>query len=362
MNVLVAGGTGFLGSYLCDELAVRGHDVTALARHPKEAAFDQSVTVAEGDVTDYDSLDHHFEEVDAVVNLVALSPLFKPSGGDDAHFHVHLGGTENAVRAAENHDVERFVQLSALGAAPDGPTAYIRAKGQAETVVEQSTLDSVIFRPSVLFGDGGEFVPFTRLLAPPYVTPLPGGGTTRFQPIFVAEFAQIVADGVEGTVTGPSTAPDDADATAAAKGDDAQSAPADPDSSETLEETAERQGGEVAGEQEGEWPESGGDAVDPHVGQTYEIGGPQILTLAEVARLAWGAKGRPVNVVSVPMPLAKVGLTLLGLVPGAPMGADQYRSLQFDNTTSKNGIEAFGWMESELTTLSEYLRGEAPTR
>ena len=311
MDVLVTGGTGFVGSYLCDELVARGHDVTALGRNPRAAEFDRDVATARGDVTDYESIEPHFEGVDCVVQLVALSPLFKPDGGDEMHFSVHRDGTENAVDAAEEHDVERFVQLSALGADPDGATAYIRAKGEAENVVEASSLDSVVYRPSVVFGDGGEFVPFTRKLATPYLTPLPGGGETRFQPVYVEELARMVADGVEGTVTGPN-----ADA-----------------------------------ESDGDADESG----DPHVGNTYEIGGPEELTLAEVAELAWAAKRKPVSVVPVPMPLADVGLSLLDAVPGAPMGSDQYRSLQFDNTTAANALDAFGWQGSDLTTLQAYL-------
>ena len=313
MDVLVTGGTGFVGSYLCDELAARGHDVTALGRNPRAAAFDRDVATVRGDVTDYESIEPHFEGVDCVVQLVALSPLFKPDGGDEMHFTIHRDGTANAVDAAEEHGVERFVQLSALGADPDGATAYIRAKGEAENVVEASSLDSVVYRPSVVFGDGGEFVPFTRKLATPYLTPLPGGGETRFQPVYVEELTEMVADGVEGTVTGPH-------------------ADVESDSDEE-DETDE----------------------DPHVGNTYEIGGPEELTLAEVAELAWAAKRKPVSVVPVPMPLAGVGLSLLDAVPGAPMGSDQYRSLQFDNTTTANALDAFGWQESDLTTLQSHL-------
>lgn len=292
MNVLIVGGSGFVGTALCRELSDRGHDVTALSRSPDDAALPADVTTAMGDVTAYDSIESHFAGQDAVVNLVALSPLFKPSGGDEMHDRIHRGGTEHCVRAAEEHDVSRFVQMSALGADPNGQTAYIRAKGDAEQIVRESGLDWVIFRPSVVFGDGGEFVPFTKKLAPPYVTALPGGGKTRFQPIWIGDLAPMLADAVE---------------------------------------------------------------VDDHVGEAYDIGGPEVLTLAEVAKLAHSADGRPVNVVPVPMGLAGVGLSVAGKIPGFPMGADQYRSLKFDNTTADNDIEAFGVSASDLRTLSSYL-------
>jgi NADH dehydrogenase len=80
-----------------------------------------------------------------------------------------------------------------------------------------------------------------------------------------------------------------------------------------------------------------------------------VLTLAEVAKLAHSADGRPVNVVPVPMGLAGVGLSVAGKIPGFPMGADQYRSLKFDNTTADNDVGAFGVSESDLRTLSSYL-------
>ena len=292
MQILVAGGDGFIGRPLSAELAERGHDVTAMSRSAPEESLPEGVTHEQGDVTDADSVGSVVDGHDAVVNLVALSPLFSPSGGEKKHFEVHLEGTRNLVAAAEAAGVDRFLQQSALGADPDGPTHYIRAKGQAEEVIHESSLDWTITRPSVVFGDGGEFVKFTKLLAPPYVTPLPGSGKTRFQPIHVGDLVPMLADAV-------------------------------------LE--------------------------DEHVGETYDIGGPEKLTMAEVARLGHRADGRGVNVLPVPMPLAKIGLSVLDYVPGFPFGSDQYHSLQMDNTVDDNDVSAFGVDEAELTTLSAYL-------
>jgi NADH dehydrogenase len=292
MKILVTGGSGFVGGHLCRELKSRGHSVTALSRRPSEGDLPGGVEKAMGDVTAYDSLLEPMRGMDVVVNLVALSPLFKPSGGDNMHDVVHRQGTQNVVDAAEETGVEKIVQMSALGADPDGATAYIRAKGEAEEIVKSSSLRYVIFRPSVIFGDGGEFVSFTKKLAPPYLTPLPGGGKTRFQPIWIGDLAPMLADSVED------------------------------------------------------------DAYD---GSIYEIGGPEKRTLADIARLVHGSEGRPATVVPVPMALAKIGLSVLGSLPGAPMGADQYRSLQFDNTAAHNDVETFGVDETALTTLGDYL-------
>ncbi len=291
MKVLVAGGTGFIGTNLCAELARRDHEVTALARSPDPDVVPDGVETAVGDVSAYDSIAGTVAAHDAVVNLVSLSPLFEPTGTAD-HETVHLGGTENLVRAAEDGDVDRFVQMSALGADPTGDTAYIRAKGRAERVVRDSSLEWTIVRPSVVFGEGGEFVEFTTQLTTPYLTGLPGGGRTRFQPIWVGDLVPMLVDVLED---------------------------------------------------------------DAHVGETYEIGGPDVHTLADVTRLAYEAEGRSVTVVPVPMALAKVGLAAIEPLPFVPFGGDQARSLEMDNTVSDNDVTAFGREASDLRTLESYL-------
>lgn len=296
MDVLVTGGTGFIGRFLCEELVDRGHEVTALSRHPDQSELPDGVATARGDVTEYESLEAAFEGQDAVVNLVALSPLYKPSG-NQTHDRVHRGGTENCVRAAEAQDVKRFIQMSALGADPDGATAYIRAKGAAEELIKASDLDWTIFRPSVVFGEGGEFVGFTKKLKGIFAPgiplyPLPGGGRTRFQPIYIGDLVPVLADAIED---------------------------------------------------------------DEHIGEVYEIGGPETLTLAEVARIAFRAEGKSISIVPLPMSLAKIGLTLAGPVPFIPFGPDQARSLQFDNTTDDNDINVFGIESDDLLTLRSYL-------
>ncbi|PSP84250.1 complex I NDUFA9 subunit family protein [Halobacteriales archaeon QS_6_64_34] len=297
MDVLVVGGTGFVGEHLCRELDNRDHDVTALSRTPHDAELPDGVTRKEGDVTDYDSIEGAFEGRDAVVFLPALSPLFKPDGGDEMHEVVHLGGTENCVRAAEEHGVSRFLQMSALGADPNGATHYLRAKGNAEAVVRNSELDWTIFRPSVVFGDGGEFVYFTKRLKQIFAPavplyPLPGGGKkAHFQLIWVDDLVPMLADALED---------------------------------------------------------------EEHVGQTYEVGGPERLTLREATELVFAAEGNSITIVPLPMPLAKIGLPVLGSL-GFPMGSDQYEGLDFDNTPTTNDVEAFGRTPASLRSFRSYL-------
>lgn len=297
MDVLVVGGTGFIGEYLCRELDERDHDVTALSRDPHDADLPTGVVRKTGDVTDYGTIENSFEGQDAVVFLPALSPLFKPDGGDEMHARVHLDGTKNSIRAAEEHGVSRFIQMSALGADPRGATHYLRAKGSAEKAVKESDLDWVIFRPSVVFGDGGEFVYFTKRLKQIFapgvpVYPLPGGGTkATFQLIWVEDLVPMVAEAIED---------------------------------------------------------------DDYVGETYEVGGPEKLTLRRATELVFEADGESITIVPLPMALAKVGLPVLGSL-GFPMGSDQYEGLDFDNTPTDNDVEAFGRDPAAMKTFGSYL-------
>lgn len=292
MNVLVIGGDGFVGKHLCKELVDRGQDVTALSRTPDRSALPDEVAVISGDVTEYDSIEGAFEGEDVVVNLAALPPLHQPPTGT-SHDSVCVGGSINAVEAAQEHSVTKFIEMSSLGADPNGETAYWRTQGLGEKVVRYSTLDSVIFRPSFIFGDGSETFAFIKNHTTPYVTILPDGGMCpRFQPISITDSAQMFADAVEN---------------------------------------------------------------DEHVGETYELGGPEVLTLGEVAQMLYQAEGKSVEILPVPMLLATVALYAVDPIPVVPLGIDQARALEMNNATDHNDIDAFGFDKSDLTTLAEYL-------
>ncbi|MHB9288077.1 complex I NDUFA9 subunit family protein [Halobacteriales archaeon Cl-PHB] len=292
MNVILVGGNGFIGRNLAEELVDRDHDVTVLSRSPDPQNLPDGVEVSTGDVTAYDSILPAFEGQDAVVNLVALSPLFKPKGGGDPHDAVHRGGTEHCVRAAEEHGVDRFVQLSGVFADPDADTAYLRAKGRAEEIVRDADLGWVIVRPTIVFGDGDEFADFVTLLTTPYVTGLPGGGKVQYQPIWIGDATPILADCVE---------------------------------------------------------------ADDRAGETYEIAGPERISLAEVTRLIYRSRGKSVRILPIPTVLARVGLTVADPLPFVPLGADQAKSMDVDLVVRDNEVDAFGVEESDLRTYGDYL-------
>ena len=297
MHVLVTGGTGFVGRPLCRELDDRGHDVTALARSPDDADLPSSVATVRGDVTDADSIEDAVAGMDAVVHLVALSPLYKADGGPGRHEAVTVEGTRNVVRAAEAADVDRLVYTSNLGVDPDSNVAFFRAKGRADDIVRTASVDWVIVKPSMIFGDGDEITGFTAMLTTPYVTALPGGGRTMtFDPIWVEDLAPILADCVDG---------------------------------------------------------------EGHAGQVYEIGGPERMSLADMTRAYYRARGQSVVILPVPVALSKLGLGLADPLPFVPVGWEQAKSLRYDNVTDDNDLAAFGVDPGDLTTYADYLQRTA---
>ena len=294
MRVLVAGGDGFVGRYLCRELVDRGHAVTSLSRTPDPDVLPDEVETTTGDVTDYDSIVGAFEGKDAAVNLTALPPLHQPQPGT-YHDTVCIGGAVNAAHAASHHGVDRYVEMSSLGAEMHSDVAYWRTQGLGDLVVEYSDLDWTVLRPSFVFGEGSETFAFVERYTTPYVTVLPDGGAhPTFQPIWVEDVARIAADALSD---------------------------------------------------------------DDHVGEAYDLGGPEVLTFGEVTRLLYRAEGKPTVVLPVPMDLAKLGLSLADPLRSIPLGVDQARALDMTNVVADNDVDAFGLDESDLLTLPEYLDG-----
>src|SRR5439155_24238327 len=114
-----------------------------------------NVTLAAGDVTDPQSLRAAMEGVTTVINLVAI---IRERPGGITFERINYGGTVNIVDAAQAAGVRRIVQQSALGARRDPALPYFDTKYRAEQYVQASGLEYAILRPSVIFGEGDEFV------------------------------------------------------------------------------------------------------------------------------------------------------------------------------------------------------------
>ena len=143
-------------------------------------------------MTDPSSFAAAFEGCDTVIHLVGI--IREVRGGS---FHrVHAHGTRNVIEACQRAGVRRLLHMSALGArerAASPPhrrraSRYHRSKWEAEQLVRASGLAATIFRPSVMFGEGGAFLPMIRgLVTGPPVIPIIGNGMSLVQPIWVGD-------------------------------------------------------------------------------------------------------------------------------------------------------------------------------
>jgi NADH dehydrogenase len=192
-RVFVSGATGFVGREVVRRLRETGDSVRVLARKPNSAAARQLVSqyqveVHAGDVVNAASLAGSLNGIDTVIHLVGIISEVGASTFENIHVH----GTENVVRAAQEAGVKRFVHMSALGTRPNAVSRYHQAKWAAEEFVRQSGLDFTIFRPSLIFGPCDQFVNlFEKMSRFSPVLPVMGKGTAHFQPVSV----QVVAEG-----------------------------------------------------------------------------------------------------------------------------------------------------------------------
>ncbi len=191
MNLLILGGSGFVGTAICNKLAALNHNVTVITRKRDNARalfMLPTVTVVEGDAFDRATLVRYAKGKDALINLVGILNEKKRGGFNRAHVEL----TELALGACKDAGVSRYLHMSALGASEKGPSEYLKSKAKAEAVVRASGLDVTIFAPSVVFGRGDSFLTrFANLVAltPPFAPFALPGSSAMFQPVWVEDVA-----------------------------------------------------------------------------------------------------------------------------------------------------------------------------
>ncbi|MGL4965038.1 MAG: complex I NDUFA9 subunit family protein [Inquilinus sp.] len=273
-TVTLFGGTGFVGRYVAQMLAQRGWRIIVASRHPDRAlplktagAVGQVVPVF-ADIRDDGSVAAAVAGADAVVNLVGI--LFER--GKQRFDSIHGEAAGRVARAAAAAGASRFVQISAIGASANSPSAYARTKAAGEAAVRAAFPGAAILRPSVIFGpEDGFFNLFAGLARTAPFLPLFGGGTTRFQPVYVRDVAAAVVACLE---------------------------------------------------------------QDGTAGQTYELGGPRVYSFRELMELTLQQTGRKKRLVSLSWGMAAFEAKLLGLLPKPPLTPDQVVQLKIDNVVS----------------------------
>jgi NADH dehydrogenase len=295
-TVLVMGGTGFIGSHIVARLAAAGHQLIVPTRRLQRARHLMvlpTVRIVEADIHDDAALNRLIAQADAVINLVGVlhSKSGHPWGPQFERAHVALPA--RIAQACIRHGVKRCLHMSALGAASDAPSMYLRSKAAGEQRMQTAPgLQVTSFRPSVVFGPEDQFLNvFARMQAVLPVMVL-GGASAKFQPVFVGDVAQAFVAALD----------------------------------------------------------------DPHsVGKTYELIGPQVYSLGELVRLAGVYAGHARPVISLPAPLARLQAFLLEHVPGGPiMSRDNLDSMKSDNVASGQYSVPPDWHPTPLEAVAPH--------
>ncbi len=293
--VVLFGGGGFVGRQVAQELLSRGYRVRIAQRAPRAAVKIRSF--GNMGATQFVAVD--ISDADqvaaALVGAGAAVNLVGLLRGDMKTAHVI--GAGNIATAAAAAGLDALVQISAIGADPDSNSAYGQTKAQGEAAVRAAFPKATILRPSIIFGRDDQFTNrFAGLIATAASLPLRPvpliRGETRFQPIHVGDVARAIATAI-----------------------------ADP--------------GKFGGE-------------------TYEIGGPDVLTLGDINKWIAGQIGRSCNFLPIPDGIAKALATLTGWAPGAPITKDQFAMLLGDNVVAPGakGIASFGIRPAPMAALA----------
>ena len=190
--ILVTGATGFVGRNVIRALHTRGKEVRCLVRTPARAraVADYRVAIAYGDILNPSALKEAMRGVDTVVHLVAIIR----EKGNQSFDLINRQGTEMVAQAAMGAGVKRLVHMSAIGAQDNPDCPYLYSKWQGEQAVINSGMTYTIFRPSILFGVGDEFISTLAGVIKAFpVVPVVGSGNVRLQPISVEEMGDMIS-------------------------------------------------------------------------------------------------------------------------------------------------------------------------
>jgi len=297
LSIAVLGGTGFLGTRLVARLIREGHRVTVLSRdreQHKHLLVLPGLTLENCDVHQQAQLSESLRGQEVVVNLIGILNEQGFSGSGFRRAHTEL--THTVLRAARSAGVTRLLQVSALKAAPDAPSYYLRSKGEAEKLIREQSgaLDWTILQPSVMFGPGDSFLNrFARLLALiPLIFPL-ARPNARLQPVSVDDVVAALVCSLHGGATSH---------------------------------------------------------------QTYELGGPNVYSLREIVDLVAKLTRRRRLIIGLPDFAAYLQALVMNFVPGRPFSTDNYRSLKIDSVCTENGLPKLGLKpQSMMASARQYL-------
>ena len=275
--ILVTGANGFIGTHVVRRLHETGvGPIRAMVRSRSNARIPDGVDVVEADLTRPQSLGPAVAGVEAIVHAAAITANLKePYPG--AYDAINRGGTGNLVAAARAAGVTRMVVMSGLGTKPAPKGTYMATRWGLEEAVRSSGIPYVILQPSVLFGDGAEFIAaLSRLARISPVLPVLGRGNVRFQPLWVEDLVSCLVASLRS---------------------------------------------------------------DAQINSAISLGGSEYATFKEVLQTICAAMSVRRLMVPLPLPIARVQARLMAILPNPPLTPATLELFSFDNSTDLDAVD-----------------------
>ncbi|MEH6629785.1 MAG: complex I NDUFA9 subunit family protein [Halopseudomonas aestusnigri] len=283
--VTVFGGAGFIGRYVVSMLAQDGWQVRVPVRDPQKAKFLSFY----GDVGQVVPLAVDINDSGSILRMIAGSAAVVNligilyEGGMQRFDYLQAKLPGLIAQAATDCGATVLVQMSAIGADVNSGSAYVRTKGEGELAATKGFSGVAIIRPSIVFGaEDNFFNRFAKMSSVSPLLPLVGGGEVKFQPVHVRDVAEVIFKAVN-------------------------------------------------------YP-------DKYGGNTYELGGPRVLSFRECLVLMLGHMHQRRFLMPLPEWVAKIQALFFEMLPQPPLTRDQLKMLRKDNVVSKQALDfsAFG--------------------
>jgi NADH dehydrogenase len=276
--VTIIGGSGFVGTQIVQELARAGYRVRVAVRRPDLAGHLRplggvgQVVPMQANVRYPESIAAAVRGASVVINLAAVGV----EKGRQRFRAVNVTGARRVAEAAKAAGVKTFIHMSVNGADENSPSLFARSRAMGEAEVRSVFPSAIIFRPSVIFGAGDEFfnkLGFIARMLP--VMPL-FGGKTKFQPVYVGDVAEAVAEAVKGNLK---------------------------------------------------------------AGKTYELGGPEVLTNRALVEKVLAGANRRNPILPLPGAIGQLLAFPMGILPNPLITGEQVTLLGIDNVVSPEAVK-----------------------
>ena len=301
-NICVLGGTGFVGQQVVEALAKQGHRIKVISRHRerhRDLLVLPTVKIVSADILDPPVLKEQFIGQDAVVNLVGILN----EAGKRTFQKIHVELARKVGEACIMNQVPRLLHMSALKADVNGPSKYLRSKGEAEKYLHNLHDVAVTsFQPSVIFGPYDDFFNrFAKLLRiPPRFAPFPlACANAKFAPVYVEDVALAFARALDDQRT---------------------------------------------------------------FGQRYALCGPNAYTLLELVKYTAEVGGIKKSIMPLGSGLSRLQATIMGMLPGKPFTMDNYLSTTVDSVCEEGFPELFAINPKALEAVVPHYLGKQSIR